>query len=1260
MADRSIVVRIRAEVSGFKAALDDVSASTRKASKDTQKAFAGTDTILGKVGVAAKTNGDHIDRLGRTAAIAGGAIALGIGLGVKSFASFDKAMSGVRAALPDAGNKMDDLRKLAIKLGADTQYSAAEAADGITALAKAGVSASDILNGGLKGALDLAASGQMQVADAAEVAASAMTQFGLSGTQVPHIADLLAAAAGKAQGDVSDMAQALNQTGLIAHQTGLSIEETTGGLAAFASAGLIGSDAGTSFKTMLQRLTPTSQQAKKEMEELGVSAYDSQGNFIGLANFAGNLRDAMKDLTPEARASAMAIIFGSDSVRAANVLYNQGAAGIQKWINNVNEAGYASKQAATLTDNLSGDVERFGGALDSVFVQNGSAANGALRKLVQSATGAVDAFSALPGPVQASVAGVAGLSAVGLLAAAGLARLVTSGTALVESLRTIRSYGSGASKSLDVASAAAKRLGVAFAVTVAAAQFTNLGANRAFGIDSLTKSMLDAQDAASGLSGFLKENSKGNWWNASQVKSYADALDLAFNARTTEKIDNVMGSLVKAFGGSNDSAIAEAKQRLEEVDQALAGLASSGHAQEAAKVYGDLTEAAQKQGVSAKALATVFPQYSDALAGVANQSQLAGEGAKAGSVGIDQIGTSADTAASKVKDLADALVGLGSGFRDERSAARDYRDAIRDINTAIKNAGGKRLGSDQQAELLDKLAQNTLSWAAAAYKAGAGTEKTAGIVAKGRASFIALAEKLGLSATAAKQLADNEELIPKDVKTLFATNLDEAGAKVKGYKGSIGKVPTSKATQFTVPGAAESDGRVKGLTTSIRKVPTSHDTKVDAPGAVLTKSAVDRVRDSILRVPTSHNTQITVDTGRSSAQIAALVAQIHGMPTSRTIMVQTKMSTILDKAGGGAVYGPGSGTSDDVPARLSNGEHVFTAAEVQAAGGQAAIYRLRAGIRAGMYRFAGGGAVGYATGGAVVPNFTTVDYRAIAAVLASATNPIRDLAVATAAVSKAQKAYADTVKKSGRSSERAKSALDKLTAAQTSLKDVQKQLAESAKSAAQSISQAFTTGWSSASQWARIMSAGAGEIATFNGQIERLRKAGLNETLVQQIIGLGADSGSKVAAQLLGTGGSSLIKQLNSSNAALTKAADALGLIAAKGVGRYSYGGFVSGPGTATSDSIPAYLSDGEYVMRAAAVARYGLHRLDAMNALRLADGGPVGRAMWSPHPQTVAPHIDRSQTYQVYGPSAEQVIRLAQAKQRMADAIPDWSGMGV
>ena len=222
-----------------------------------------------------------------TLALMGGAALAVAALAVRQFSSFSSAMSGVQAATQASTSDMSALREAALQAGADTKYSATEAAQGIEALGRAGVSTRNVLGGGLKGALDLAAAGQMQVKDAAELASIAMTQFNLSGKDVPHVADLLAAGAGKAMGEVSDLGMALKQGGLVASQFGLSIEETVGTLSAFASAGLLGSDAGTSFKTMLQHLADPSKESARLMQQLGIHAYDAQGKFVGLAGLAG-------------------------------------------------------------------------------------------------------------------------------------------------------------------------------------------------------------------------------------------------------------------------------------------------------------------------------------------------------------------------------------------------------------------------------------------------------------------------------------------------------------------------------------------------------------------------------------------------------------------------------------------------------------------------------------------------------------------------------------------------------------------------------------------------------------------------------------------------------------------------------------------------------------------------------------------------------------------------------------------------------------
>jgi TP901 family phage tail tape measure protein len=395
MVDRVVKISLTAQVSSYIAGMEQAT----KATRDTTKTAAAAKAAFEEQNQAMTEVGRGLTAVGVTAAV-------GVGLAVKQFADFDQAISAVAAATHESAENMALLRDAALDAGARTVFTATEAANAIEELGKAGVSTQDILNGGLDGALDLAAAGNLGVAEAAGIAAVSLKTFKLQGSDAAHVADILAAGAGKAMGDVTDLSQALAQTGQVAASTGLSIDETTAGLAAFASQGLLGSDAGTSFKSMLQRLTPQSAEAAAKMDELGISAYDAQGNFIGLEQFAGNLQTSLAGLTVEQRNSALATIFGSDAVRAATVLYSEGRAGIGRWTDKVNDSGYAAETAATRLDNLKGDFEQLTGALDTGFIKTGSGANDVLRFLVQSGTDLVNVYNDAPEIVQTVALGL--------------------------------------------------------------------------------------------------------------------------------------------------------------------------------------------------------------------------------------------------------------------------------------------------------------------------------------------------------------------------------------------------------------------------------------------------------------------------------------------------------------------------------------------------------------------------------------------------------------------------------------------------------------------------------------------------------------------------------------------------------------------------------------------------------------------------------------------------------------------------------------
>lgn len=404
---------------------------------------------------AGQRGGQSLEKLGSM----GGKVALagGLVLGVMERTNilFDKQMSAVQAATGAQGAQLESLRAAAVKAGADTAFSASEAAQGITELGKAGQSTADILGGGLKGALDLAAAGQINVGDAAEFMATALTQFHLKGDKAAHVADLLAAGAGKAQGEVQDMALALSYVGVPAAQAGVSIEETAGTIALLAKNGIIGEKAGTSLRGMMASLTAPSQVAEKTMKKLGISVFDTKGEFVGFDGVAYQLHNRLGNLTEQERLNALGRIFGNEQLQAANVLYEQGARGVHEWTKKVNDSGFAARTAATKTDNLAGDLERLKGSLDSVFLGQGGGFQGGLRDVVQTAERLVDKFGELPAGVQSAV-----VKALALATAIGGALFVAG--KIAKTFREIRDITGGAklAKGGGLGGAAAKATGV--------------------------------------------------------------------------------------------------------------------------------------------------------------------------------------------------------------------------------------------------------------------------------------------------------------------------------------------------------------------------------------------------------------------------------------------------------------------------------------------------------------------------------------------------------------------------------------------------------------------------------------------------------------------------------------------------------------------------------------------------------------------------------------------------------------------------------
>lgn len=367
---------------------------------------------LKKGGSATKALGEGITELGSsmTLGLTVPIVAAG-GAATSMAAGFDDAMSQVQGALGGASTDMDGLRDLALQLGADTVFSATESAQAMVELAKGGLTEAQIKGGALAASMDLAAAGQLNLADAAATTVQMMGSFGLGAGDATRIANALAGAANASSADVSDLTQAMSQCSAQAALAGWSLEDTAAALALFADHGVKGSDAGTSLKTMLQRLAAPTDQAAEAIAAYGLNIRDSNGKMKDISGIADELTGKLGSLSDAERDAALQTIFGSDASRAAAILMQSGSEGLAKYIAATNDATAAETMANAQKGELSWALENMGGAVESAAIAFGTALAPAITAVAGVIGNVAEAFASLPAGVQTGIAVVLALVA---------------------------------------------------------------------------------------------------------------------------------------------------------------------------------------------------------------------------------------------------------------------------------------------------------------------------------------------------------------------------------------------------------------------------------------------------------------------------------------------------------------------------------------------------------------------------------------------------------------------------------------------------------------------------------------------------------------------------------------------------------------------------------------------------------------------------------------------------------------------------------
>lgn len=956
--NRNITVRLLADTSKFTAGMAKVSAEAEKTST-TMEASGGKTKLL-TAGIAA-------------AGIA--ATALGVAA-VRMAADFDAGMSTVQANTGASADEMSLLRQAAIDAGADTVYSATDAADAINELGKAGMSTSDILSGGLNGALDLAASDGMEVAEAAELMSSAMAQFNLTGADATRIADALAAGAGKAQGSARDLGYALQQSGMVANSFGIGMEETVGTLTSFANAGMTGSDAGTSLKSMLIALANPTKKAQNLMDELGISAYDAQGNFIGLKALAGQLQTQMSGLTQAQRNQALATIFGSDAIRAANVLYNEGADGIADWTKKVSDSGYAAQQAAAKNDNLRGDLENLSGSFESMMIKLGEGGQGPLRKLVQTIDMLVDGFGQLPAPVQQTIVLSTALAGGIVALHRAMAPLNSSSSQLSKNLgmvldpgqrlismssqlytgatqigaafstqsRQLEVFGSTVSRTSGVmtglktmGSGVIDLLGGPWGIAITAAglalfDFAQDQQAAAQRVDELTQALQSGQTAAEYFGKALSDSSSSRYTDdflsrwASGYDDIAEAIDRMGISHQT---------YIKAIQGDKD-AIEQVHAQADEYAASLNLIDQwwnnpSSAAYEALAEQQNVFKQATKAAAEAEKAATeasmgrtaALITGNDALAGTADASAKA---ADSDTILQESFGATKDAVNETSAALGEVIDALNTyyGFALDASNASIALESSFDKASEAVRENGRTLDINTEKGRDNTSALNDVAEAAqkamlAHAKNGEGLEQITPIVQRARDQYIQLAQQMGMSKEEAEASADAYGLNTDKLRDLIV----QSGI-ASGQTGDL-------QAAFDRLGLSTSDVKLKvdNMVGSMRLIPAEKTTTVRVND--LASNAIHTIREGI-ELLQSKTVTIRTNVITNETTIRSTKGSMIGRPISYTGGYYAGNGFAMrGYYGGGIVEGllpgtpPLSAQADNITlanARLRSGEFV--------------------------------------------------------------------------------------------------------------------------------------------------------------------------------------------------------------------------------------------------------------------------------------------------------------------------------------------------
>jgi TP901 family phage tail tape measure protein len=284
---------------------------------------------------------------------------------------YEQSMNVLQSTTSATDQEMQAVKDTAKALGADLTLpatSAASAGDAMLYLTQQGLSLQDSM-AAAKGTLQLAAAGMVDEKEAAGTTATALNQFSLAGSDAVRVADLIAASVSASGSSVSQTGQAVQQAGTSFASAHVPLEDFLTLVNEMSKAGIKGSDAGTSLKTMMQRLEAPTAKAAHQMEALGIAVYDQAGAMLPMRDIIGQFSKSLSGLTQKERDQAIVTIFGSDAQRAANIILAGGSDAYDKMRDKVTRAGAAQQLAAAQMQGLKGATAGLQSQLETLALE---------------------------------------------------------------------------------------------------------------------------------------------------------------------------------------------------------------------------------------------------------------------------------------------------------------------------------------------------------------------------------------------------------------------------------------------------------------------------------------------------------------------------------------------------------------------------------------------------------------------------------------------------------------------------------------------------------------------------------------------------------------------------------------------------------------------------------------------------------------------------------------------------------------------------